>query len=186
MPSLHTPQRAEGLGQLRLQRHRERPGDVVGLKLYEPYEENIAYASAPRLGKSIPELCSATLVPGTVMCPITGDIDLVYIVNKWGGSLSSELMLNVFKDLEEAGFAHTDLVTWVDQQTGSFYFPGKAKQLAGVSVGNEAIVQYCPDPKAPMRATYIDLEESLPFLSESADPNHYLLSIEGTYVPPTP
>jgi hypothetical protein len=55
-----------------------------------------------------------------------------------------------------------------------------------VSVGNEAIVQYCPDPKAPMRATYIDLEESLPFLSESADPNHYLLSIEGTYVPPTP
>ena len=147
MPSLKTPQRAEGLGQLRLQRHRERPGDVVGLKLYEPYEENIAYASAPRLGKSIPELCSATLVPGTVMCPITGDIDLVYIVNKWGGSLSSELMLNVFKDLEEAGFAHTDLVTWVDQQTGSFYFPGKASSSPGCRSAMRQLSSTAPTPR---------------------------------------
>jgi hypothetical protein len=149
-------------------------GTVLGT-LYEPLEENIAYASAPKLGRSVPALCQAEL--GTVMCPITGDIDLVYITNLLGGSLSAAKMLEVFAALDEAGFAHTDLVTWIDQQEGSFFFKDKLDQLAGLVKGKESTVQFAPDGK--QRATYLaPLDQSI-----ATGPNSYQLTILGTYTP---
>ena len=149
-------------------------GTLLGT-LYEPYEENIAYARAFKNDSPIPPLCKRAL--GTVMCPITGDIDLSYITDLYGGSLPYEKLLRVFAKLEQAGFAHTDLVTWLDQQNGAFFFPGKAKQLADIAVGGEAVVQYAPDKK--MRATYLGpLQQSI-----TTGPNGYQLTILGGYHP---
>jgi hypothetical protein len=151
--------------------------DANGAKLgtfYEPYEENINFASAGKFGRPIPPLCKKLL--GTVMCPITGDLDLVYITDLYGGSLSAAKMLEVFKLLSDAGFAHTDLVTWIEQQSGKFMFPGKASQLAGVAPGAEAVVQFAPD--AVRRATYVDLAKSI-----VSGPNQYQLTIDGTWTP---
>jgi hypothetical protein len=147
---------------------------------YVPYEENIEFASAFKFkDRPIPPLCIREL--GTVMCPITGDIDLVYITDVYGQALSSEKMLEVFKALEEAGFAHTDLVTWTEQQTGQFFFPGKEGQLKGLAPGAESTVQFAPDGKE--RATYIDLRKSIPLGAPIQGPNSYQLDIQGGYVP---
>jgi hypothetical protein len=143
--------------------------------LYEPYQEDIQAANALRQGKSIPPLCKASL--NTVMCPITGDIDLSYITDLYGGSLSYEKLLAVFKKLEAAGFAHTDLVTWLDQQDGKFFFPGKEKQLSDIEVGKEFVAQYAPDGK--VRATYLAPGKQ----SITTGPNTYQLTIIGGYHP---
>jgi hypothetical protein len=163
-------------------------GTLLGT-LYEPYEENIAYASAPKFGKPIPPLCKEAL--GTVLCPITGDIDLVYITDVFGGSLTPSKMLEVFSALEDAGFAHTDLVTWIEQQTNAFYFPGKAKQLAGVAEGEEGVAQFAPDGK--VRSTYVGPVTATgavvadpatgQLLSVPIGPNAYQLTIVGGYNP---
>ena len=162
-------------------------GTLLGT-LYEPFEENIAYASAPKFGKAMPPLCKEAL--GTVLCPITGDIDLVYVTDLYGASLTPSKMLQVFSALEEAGFAHTDLVTWVEQQTGKFYFPGKASQLAGVASGEEAVVQWAPD--GVQRATYVGpvtgtgapvTDPATGLLSIPTGPNSYQLTIIGGYTP---
>ncbi len=151
-------------------------GKTVLGTLYEPYEENIAYAANPKLGKPIPSLCKEAL--NTVLCQITGDIDLIYITDLWGGSLTSEKMYQVFAALEEAGFAHTDLVTWVEQQTNKFYFPGKEGQLKGLVAGKEATAQFAPDKI--VRATYVTpMDESI-----STGPNSYQLTIIGGKNPP--
>jgi len=113
---------------------------------------------------------------GTVLCPITGDIDLVYITNVFGGALDPEKMYQVFKALDDAGFAHTDLVTWVEQQTGKFFFPGKEGQLAGLVPGEESCAQFAPD--SIERGTYVTLKDSL-----SVGPNSYWLLIDGGYHP---
>ena len=145
---------------------------------YEPFEEapNLAqYAKNPDV--PLPQsasLCIRDL--GTVLCPITGDIDLVYITNVFGGALDPEKMYQVFKALDDAGFAHTDLVTWVEQQTGKFFFPGKEGQLAGLVPGEESCAQFAPD--SIERGTYVTLKDSL-----SVGPNSYWLLIDGGYHP---
>jgi hypothetical protein len=145
---------------------------------YEPFEEapNLAqYAKHPDV--PLPQsasLCIRDL--GTVLCPITGDIDLVYITNIFGGALDPETMYKVFKALDDAGFAHTDLVTWVEQQTGRYFFPGKEGQLAGLAPGGEACVQFAPD--GIERATYITLLDSL-----AVGPNSFWLLIDGGFRP---
>jgi hypothetical protein len=86
-------------------------------------------------------------------------------------------MLEVFAALDEAGFAHTDLVTWIDQQEGSFFFKDKLDQLAGLVKGKESTVQFAPDGK--QRATYLaPLDQSI-----ATGPNSYQLTILGTYTP---
>ena len=152
-------------------------GHTVLGTLYEPFEENVVYASYPKLGKSIPELCHEAL--GTVLCPITGDIDLVYITDLFGRSLGPTLMREVFGALEAAGFAHTDLVTWYDQQESSFFFPGKEKQLENLTVGKDSAVQFSPD--GVNRATYLaPMNQSI-----STGPNNYQLTIIGGANPAT-
>jgi len=141
--------------------------------IFKPYQESISYSP----GRPIPPLCTRNLIPGVVMCPITGDLDLSYITTVNGNGLASQKMLDVFKALEEAGFAHTDLVTWLDQQTGAAMFPGKIKQLADIAPGGEAVIQYAPD--LIRRATYLDLDKSI-----ITGANYYQMTIQGTYVPP--
>ena len=143
---------------------------------YMPYEEapNLAHLANNPAAK-LPELCIRKL--GTVLCPITGDIDLVYITNKYGGSLTPEQMYKVFKALDDAGFQHTDLVTWVEQLTQNYYFPGKAGQLEGLVPGKEACVQFSKD--GIERATYLaPLDQSI-----AIGPNSYQLSIRGGAFP---
>jgi hypothetical protein len=147
-------------------------GELLGY-VYEPYQESIEFASAPKFGKPIPPLCKEAL--GTVLCPVTGDIDLVYITNLLGGSLTPTQMWEVFSALEDAGFAHTDLVTWVEQMTTDFMFENKAKQLAGLVKGFESCVQWAPD--GLQRATYLaPLDQSL-----LLTPTAYWLNIVGGY-----
>ena len=153
-------------------------GTVLGA-LYEPLEENVAYASAPKLGKEIPPLCKEVKAFKTVLCPITGDIDLVYITDLFGASLGPDLMQKVFRALEAAGFAHTDLVTWEEQQGGAFFFPGKIDQLEGLTPGNEATAQFAPH--GVRQATYIDALHK----SVETGPNSYQLTILGGATPPT-
>ena len=150
-------------------------GKILGTQ-YVPYEEspNLAHL-AKDPAAALPELCIRDL--GTVLCPITGDIDLVYIVNKYGGSLTPEQMYKVFKALDDAGFAHTDLVTWVEQLTNNYYFPGKSGQLSGLLAGAESTIQYAPD--GIDRATYLaPLDQSI-----AIGPNNFQLSIEAGYFP---
>ena len=152
-------------------------GHTVLGTLYEPFEENVQYAAYPKLGKKIPELCREAL--GTVLCPITGDIDLVYVTDLLGRSLGPALMRSVFSALEEAGFAHTDLVTWYDEQEGAFFFPGKEKQLENLTLGKDSTVQFSPD--AVNRATYLaPMNQSI-----STGPNSYQLTIIGGQNPTT-
>ena len=141
---------------------------------YVPYEESPNLASLKK-DAQLPKLCIREL--GTVLCPITGDIDLVYITNKYGGSLTPEQMYDVFKALDDAGFAHTDLVTWVEQLTNNYYFPGKAGQLEGLVPGGEACVQFSKD--GIERATYLaPLKQSI-----AIGPNNFQLSILGGAFP---
>jgi hypothetical protein len=84
-------------------------------------------------------------------------------------------MWEVFSALEDAGFAHTDLVTWVEQMTTDFMFENKAKQLAGLVKGFESCVQWAPD--GLQRATYLaPLDQSL-----LLTPTAYWLNIVGGY-----
>jgi FG-GAP repeat len=139
---------------------------------YKPYQENINY----RPGTGFPPLCTDLIIKGIVMCPITGDLDLSYITTLYGNGLSSSLMTDVFAALEKSGFAHTDLVTWADQQTGAAMFPGKIKQLKDIAPGGEAVLQFAPDDVR--RLTYLDLAKSI-----ITGSNDYQLAIQGTYVP---
>lgn len=143
---------------------------------YVPYEEspNLAHL-AKDPAATLPKLCIRKL--GTILCAITGDIDLVYIVNKYGGSLTPQQMYDVFKALDDAGFAHTDLVTWVEQLTNNYYFPGKAGQLEGLLPGGASTVQFAPD--GIERATYLAaLQQSI-----AISPNNFQLSILGGFFP---
>jgi hypothetical protein len=152
-------------------------GHTVLGTLYEPFEENIQYAAYPKLGKKIPDLCKEAL--GTVLCPITGDIDLVYVTDLLGRSLGAKLMREVYSALEEAGFAHTDLVAWYDQQQGKFFFPGKEKQLENLTLGKDSTVQFSPD--GVNRVTYLaPMNQSI-----STGPNSYQLTIIGGMNPAT-
>jgi hypothetical protein len=68
-------------------------------------------------------------------------------------------------------------VTWLDQQDGKFFFPGKEKQLADIEVGKEFVAQYSPDGK--VRVTYLAPGKQ----SITTGPNSYQLTIIGGYHP---
>jgi len=97
------------------------------LKLYEPYEENIAYAS-PQARQVDPRACSATLVPGTVMCPITATLTWS-ISSTNGGQPQQRAHAQRLQGLEEAGLP----IPTCDWSTNRrvVLFPGKASSSPG-------------------------------------------------------
>ena len=111
---------------------------------------------------------------GSVLCTVTGDMDGVYVTTVDGGAVAAETLINVYKELQKAGWQHPETLTWINNQ-GQFFFGAKADILKGLEQGGgQAMIEYAPDGKR--RATYLNLSQST--LMNSTD---YRVRIVGGY-----